>query len=348
MLRRKLVKLGKSSLVVSLPKEWVNNLNLKAGDEVSIMLSEDGSLIIAPSKFIARRKVSPLLIDISHCEEKNLVERLIIAAYVVGKDPIIIRSEKGISPSQLKEIRRVINNIRGLEIVKEDEKNVVLRSFLDPTRYPLTGLIKRIINLVQAMLEFLIEALKKKNKSYLEEILYIEEEVDRLYFSTLRQIFLAVKLREIAESIGIKRSIEIMSLKTIIKVFELLADDLAKIAQSALTLIEKNTNLLEANIPEFLDLLSDISSLFNFISKMILYNNVSLTNELLNKLENLGSEFKSLDTLLNEKIRNEKILKWFREALWGLMIFSDMLRIIAEISINIIVDRAENKFKCSS
>ncbi|MHA1615980.1 MAG: AbrB/MazE/SpoVT family DNA-binding domain-containing protein [Candidatus Njordarchaeales archaeon] len=346
MLRRKLVKLGKSSLVVSLPKEWINNLNLNAGDEVSITYSEDGSLIITPAKFAMRKRILPLLIDITNCDEPHLIERLIIAAYVVGKDPIIIKSERGLSSSQLREIRTVINNIRGLEIVKEDEKNIVLRSFLDPTKYPLTGLIKRIINLVQAMLEFLIEALRRKNKSYLEELLYIEEEVDRLYFSTLRQIFLAAKIREIAESIGIKRNIEIMSLKTIIKVFELLADDLAKIARSALNLIESGENILETNMHEFINFLADISSLFNFVSKMILYNNASLTNELLNKLEDLLKEYSALDTLFATKIKNEKVLKWLKEALWGLMIFTDMLRIIAEISINIIIDRAENKFEC--
>jgi len=43
MERRKISKLGKYSLVVTLPKNWTKMNKLQGGDEVSLKIQDDGS-----------------------------------------------------------------------------------------------------------------------------------------------------------------------------------------------------------------------------------------------------------------------------------------------------------------
>jgi AbrB family looped-hinge helix DNA binding protein len=46
--RRKLIRFGKGSLVITLPKPWVDYYGLKAGDRLEVIT--DGKLIIRPER----------------------------------------------------------------------------------------------------------------------------------------------------------------------------------------------------------------------------------------------------------------------------------------------------------
>jgi phosphate uptake regulator len=50
-MERKVMSLGKSSLVISLPKEWMPLNDLKKGDAVSFNIQRDRSLVVHPSAF---------------------------------------------------------------------------------------------------------------------------------------------------------------------------------------------------------------------------------------------------------------------------------------------------------
>ena len=345
MLKRKLVKLGKSSLVISLPKEWLKTLELKAGDELGIVIEKDGCLKVVPPRLIMKSKTNPIIIDVSNCTQPKLLERALIGAYVVGRDPIIIESKTGLTTNQLEETRTVIDKIRGLEIVKESHNHIVLRTFLDPTKYPLAGLLRRLTNLIQTMIEYLLTAIKEKNKGYLEEIIYIEEEIDRIYFSALRQIFLAHKDEEIANSIGVKSTSELLSLRMAVKMFELLADTLAELASKGLKL--GGLIFSDAGVhDELIAMLSDIEMAIDTITKTLIYGNISLTNELLNRIESIRIKSEKIELRVTAKPINEDLMCWLREISWRLTGMLDAIRVVAELAINISIDKAEKRFEC--
>jgi len=345
MIKRKLVKLGKSSLVISLPKEWLKDLNLSAGDELGIMVEKDGSLKIIPPKFLVRVKTNPIIVNVEKCMQKKLLERALIGAYVVGKDPIIIENRVGFTADQLEETRCVIDKIRGLEIVKESPQHIVLRTFLDPTRYPLAGLLRRLTNLIQTMIEYLLTAIREKNVKYLEEITYIEEEIDRIYFSALRQIFLAYKDEEIASTIGIRSPSELLSLRMAVKMFELLADTLADLARKGLKL-ENEVFAEISNYEELSNMLSDIGMAIDTITKTLIYGNITLTNELLNRIEAIREKSDKIEISISVKKTNAELVGWLREVSWRLSGMLDAIRVVAELAINIAIDKAEKRFEC--
>lgn len=346
MLKRKLVKLGKSSLVISLPKEWLRELDLDAGDELGIIVSKDGCLKIIPPKYIVKSKTNPIVINVSKCKQPRILERVLIGAYVVGKDPIIVESESEFSSSHLDEIRSVIDKIRGLEIIKESHRHIVLRTFLDPARYPLAGLLRRITNLTQTMIEYLLTAIREKNKDFLEEIIYLENEIDRIYFSALREIFIAYKDEEIASAVGIKSISELLSLRIAVKMFEILADALAELARQGMSLPGKLFSQIVVDA-EVMMMLSDIKMAIDTITKTLIYGNVTLINELLNRIDLIRMRSRKIIELKEKgKLINEDLRCWLREVAWRLTAMLDTIRVVAELAINIAIDKTEKKFEC--
>ena len=48
LMQRKLIKLGRSTLAITIPKLWVDHMKLKAGDKVEMVINK--KLIIRPIK----------------------------------------------------------------------------------------------------------------------------------------------------------------------------------------------------------------------------------------------------------------------------------------------------------
>ena len=81
---RKIQFTGKSSYIVSLPKQWVMDLGLKQGDQIRIVRKDSSTLEIYPPKFEARsQKKEDATIEIDS-EETFAIVRKIISLYFLG------------------------------------------------------------------------------------------------------------------------------------------------------------------------------------------------------------------------------------------------------------------------
>ena len=75
-MKRKVVKLGPATLVVSLPTKWIKELNVKQGDEVEVG-EQDRDLLIQTKKDSAVEKCE---VDISKMD--TLMKRYVFAKYI--------------------------------------------------------------------------------------------------------------------------------------------------------------------------------------------------------------------------------------------------------------------------
>ena len=73
-MERKIMSLGKSSLVISLPKEWMQLNDLKKGDSVSFNIQRDRSLVVYPSAF-KKSEPKEITLSIGQNEEELLITR---------------------------------------------------------------------------------------------------------------------------------------------------------------------------------------------------------------------------------------------------------------------------------
>jgi antitoxin component of MazEF toxin-antitoxin module len=82
-MERKIMSLGKSSLVISLPKEWMQLNDLKKGDAVSFNIQRDRTLVVHPSAF---KKTEPkeITLNIGQNEEELLITQKILGAFLSG------------------------------------------------------------------------------------------------------------------------------------------------------------------------------------------------------------------------------------------------------------------------
>ena len=85
---------GGSTYIISLPKSWIEQNQVKKGSFIKIRAGEGGLLTIVPSNAISRKKSDEASIIICQNDEADMVTRKIVAAYLAGYNSIKVASEK--------------------------------------------------------------------------------------------------------------------------------------------------------------------------------------------------------------------------------------------------------------
>src|SRR6266571_539900 len=93
---RKVQKVGYSTLIVSLPKDWVEQVSLKQGDIVTFRRESDGGITVYPG-LTRERENFRYVINADICDSPNLLTRIITANYLTGHDTIQIIAKKELS-----------------------------------------------------------------------------------------------------------------------------------------------------------------------------------------------------------------------------------------------------------
>ena len=73
--QRKIMALGRSSLVISLPKHWTKLNQLKQGDVVSLAIQRDRSLAIFPGTG-GKKSVNEITLHIDSGEKSSTIETI--------------------------------------------------------------------------------------------------------------------------------------------------------------------------------------------------------------------------------------------------------------------------------
>jgi phosphate uptake regulator len=192
---RKVQITGGTTLIVSLPKSWVNKVNLHAGDEVTLKPLSDGSLSV-------RTRNSPDVhltktIFIEGKDGDNLI-REIIAAYIAGYSSIEIKATKILS-KQRDTVRRTVNMLIGPEIIEETLDKIVLQDILNPAELSVKKSIRRMFMITRAMQENSIRALKERDFDLAKDVMERDNEVDKLFLLVSKQFRMVMRDISIAD-----------------------------------------------------------------------------------------------------------------------------------------------------
>jgi phosphate uptake regulator len=232
-----LQKLGYSTLMVSLPRDWVTQMNLKRGDTVNITSDNEGKLVIHPSLKVLKSK-SRCIIHAQKVDAK-LLSRLIIGAYIAGHETIEIRTTlTEFNQEQLEIIRKTLNELIGVGIVAEEINKVVVQSFLDPSKFPIDGLISRLNLIVDSMRDLAVKSLIEEKIEYAKQVLEMDVEADKVYFLVTRLLLQAVEDKGLAQKIGLKNARNIIGDRLVVKALEEVGDFSQVIAKSPMKIIE--------------------------------------------------------------------------------------------------------------
>lgn len=200
---RKVQKLGYSSLGVSLPKPWAESNGIRPGSVVNMSIEDDGSLRVQVGPFEEFPGAAEATIDADSWSSPESLTRLITGNYIVGCNTIRVRSREEISPGQLQEIHEAVRGLTGLTIVNQGPRFVSIENFVEPTRFPIDGLLRRLHYLTSRMEKLALGVLAGEAAGHIDEVARMEVEVDRLYWLVVRQLLLAAQNRSVAAKIGV-------------------------------------------------------------------------------------------------------------------------------------------------
>ncbi len=330
---RKVQKVGYSTLIVSLPKNWVEEVGLKQGDIVSFRRESDGGITIYPG-LTRERESYRYVVDASLCDQPNLLTRIVTANYLTGHDTVQIVAKKELSKQHLEEIRGVSRRLTGLGIVEQNLRSVTLQSFVDPTKFPIYGLMRRLQIILSSMIETAVKAVVEGRASLAEEVLHMEEEADRIYWMIVRQLLLAVLDRRVAKEVGIEGPMHVIGNRVIAKSLEQMADLASHVAQEALKLKGEAKNADPRLVKGVLDFSERARVLIEDSYNALMKGDVKKANECIERVEECEQLERSLTADIMRNVKEVNLAVGLRSIIWDVGQLAKYSVAISEVAIN--------------
>jgi len=222
---RKVQRLGYSSLGVSLPKDWARGSGVEPGTTILLIREDDGSLRIRTGEAKPpAASTAECVLDADTCSKPGTLRRLLVAAYVVGRNSIRVKSRQGLTPEHVRETHDATRSLTGLTVVNQGPKFILLENFAEPTRFPVDGLLRRLHFLTTRMSHLCLQPLRGHGVHEVAEVHRLEDEADRLYWLVTRQLLLAARDRTVAAKIGLTEPRHMLGDRVVAIAMETIAD----------------------------------------------------------------------------------------------------------------------------
>ncbi len=223
---RRLQRIG-SSILVSLPVEWVQANKLEKSDEVEI---ETGTNSISITPTGGSRPPNEVVIEYPVSKQEN-ISAYVTGAYLLGYDIIKIKGKSTISGDDREKIRGLMRRLVGMEIVEEDSSNVNVQFLLDATTLSPDKILKRMSSIVHGMFRDTISCLASDDKSVLQTMPSRDDEIDRQYFLLVRLIRSAMVDKKLATALNLG-NIDILDYRVAANLLETAGDIIIDLAHS--------------------------------------------------------------------------------------------------------------------
>ncbi|MEM2067162.1 MAG: hypothetical protein QXJ88_01170, partial [Nitrososphaerota archaeon] len=119
---RRLQRLGTTTLVVSLPKQWVAERRLRPGDIVYIEVNGDSLQI--HSREVVQEPTS-VTINADEVEKPEVLARIVASCFLQGYDIVRVVSNSGFTGTQIQEILATVESLPGFEVVEQTARQIV-------------------------------------------------------------------------------------------------------------------------------------------------------------------------------------------------------------------------------
>jgi phosphate uptake regulator len=238
---RRVQKVGYNSLSISIPKQYAKDMNLKQGDSLLFREDSDGTLRLIPAT--KAREETKATVRAEQAGSPELLARLVVGAYALGYDTIEVSGREPLDYVTTNHVLNTVKRLRGMEVVESDVRHIVAQSFIDPTKFPVDSLIKRLQMLVSGSLERVTESLDLKQTGSLDGVGSVKEEIDELYWLILRQLLVALNRRELASEIGIESPLHASGDRVSAKTLDEIGGMIQDIAQELTRLRGLGTNM---------------------------------------------------------------------------------------------------------
>ena len=286
---RRLQKIG-SSILVSLPKEWIDANNLNKSHQVEIETNQNNLSIRTQ---LSKRPSKEVEISYPLSEGEGIVPT-ITGAYLLGFDIIRIVGKSSISIIDRESVRGSMRKLVGLEIIDEDATNISVQFLLDETSINPQNILKRMSSIALGMFNDVVLALKSGDKTNLETIANRDSEINRQYFLLVRLIRSTIMDPRLAGIFNLE-NIDILDYRIAANTLEIAGDTVVELSESLI-----KSNLSKVELKKLHDFAKDmeeiqIKSIDSFISnnRTLAINAIALQRNNFEKISKIRSSLES-------------------------------------------------------
>ncbi|MBS3926683.1 MAG: phosphate uptake regulator PhoU [Nitrosarchaeum sp.] len=230
---RKIQLSGGSTYIISLPKEWVEELKIKVGENVTVVKNSNESLTLFPREHSNDKNETIAIINSSQKDSGESVKRKIIAAYLAGYKTIRIKTKGMKIPTEhSRSVRDLVHSsMIGTEIVESSSDAITIQILTRLPELSFESALKRMYLMATNMVKESIEALEEMDIPHADEIINMDDEVDRFGLYMRRNLVLAVENQSVLEDMGLKRPSDCLEYRTIVSKIERIGDHASLIAK---------------------------------------------------------------------------------------------------------------------
>lgn len=239
---RKLQFTGGSTYIISLPKRWIDQNQLKKGSVIRLREEEGGLLSVIPGKAEMPPKMDEAVIRVSPSDNVDLVIRKTVSTYLVGYNIIHLRAERQqqLTIKQRQEIKNFARHMLvGTEMVIDTPSDLTLQVLLSYPELSVQSALRRMSIITSSMHRDAMTALKDLDNQVARGVITTDNEVDRFNLYMVRQLKTGIQNARIIKEIGLTNAKECLGFRLVTKSVERTADHAARIAENVLLVKNK-------------------------------------------------------------------------------------------------------------
>jgi len=228
---------GRGSYIISLPKEWVQDVGLKKGSEIDFNVQPDSSLTLVPRKLKEKyedeyTKLKEYYINVDASEEDlQSTLRMIKALYVISADVIRVHFKGAEDVVKCKNIVKDFarDTLLGAEIIDETSDEITLQILIRHSEFPIEKAVRRMVIVALSANRDAISALKNRKQELFQSVINARNDADRLGLYVVRQLKFGIE-RNLFRELGFKTPKEFL-------LYRIIVNDIKNIGENALNII---------------------------------------------------------------------------------------------------------------
>lgn len=298
---RKIINLGKSSYVVSLPSSWAKKNNLSKGDVLRFYENKDSDLILSinDKKPIQRQN----RMETINVDRKNMsrIRREILSAYIRGFQQLKIIGNVRENRS---EIMETLQDLIGTEILDQGKTLITANDIFDLKKFSAQNSLRKMDLAVRNI----FTELKNFNGRDTEKNIKIYDNSTNRYMLLFRRVYRGLLEDNNSESLGLSLS-EILNLWELSHHFERVSFKLKNLYFSLLKIKNKNhANALLNFIREISDYYENVMAAYYSKNSEKAFELADYKSVMISRLNDLFKNNRDLQLGMSLELANGLIL----------------------------------------
>lgn len=264
---------GRGSFIISLPKEWVQDVGLKRGSEIAFNLQPDSTLSLVPRKLLEKTengdgsKLKEYYISVDPQEDIHSTLRLIQALYVISADVMRVHFKNTADPTKCKiEVKNFAKeNFLGAEIIDETTDEITLQILVKHSEFPIEKAVRRMVIVSLAAHRDILLALKSGSKELYQSVVNAQHDANRLGLYIVRQLKFGIE-HNMYRELGFRTPKEFL-------LYRVIVNDIKDIGENALNIMNNLASFQKLVNDQLLFLKEPIDE--EVYSQMLNFNNVA-------------------------------------------------------------------------